>query len=124
MAQVLTRRLVSKTPGCSGEHQKVRPTSGPRVVVTERAQADRLVREALSALQGLFASVGRYLEQVLRARDAPMGHGVANAFILEARRELDELAACRTANEVYVEDLTITESGDKSQCQGRRFPGR
>ena len=33
---------------------------------------------------------------------------------LEARRELDELAACRTVDEVYVETLTITEMGDKA----------
>ena len=86
----------------------------PRVIVTDRAEVDRFVREALSALQGIFTSVGRYLEQVLQALDTPMGRGIANAFILEARRELDELAACRTANEVYVESLTVTELGDKS----------
>ena len=86
----------------------------PRAIVTERAEADRFVREALSALQGIFASVGRYLEQVLQALDTPMGHSVANAFILEARRELDELAACRMVDEVYVEDLIITGRGDKS----------
>ena len=86
----------------------------PRVVVMERAEAARFVREGLSALQGLFASFGHFLEQALRALDAPMGHGVANAFILEARRELDELAVSRTAEEVYVEDLTITKLGDKS----------
>ena len=87
----------------------------PRVIVTEHAEADRYVREALSALQGLFVSVGRYLEQVLQALDTPMGRGIANAFILEARRELDELAACCTADEVYVEALTVTELGDKSE---------
>ena len=86
----------------------------PRVIVTDRAEADRFVREALSALRGLFVSIGRYLEQVLQALDPPMGHGVANAFILEARRELDELAACRTVDEVYIESLTITESGGNS----------
>ena len=86
----------------------------PGVIVTEYIVADRFVREALSALQGIFTSVGRYLEQVLQALDPLMGRGVANAFILEARRELDELAACRTADEVYVEALTITELGGKS----------
>ena len=87
---------------------------GPRVIVTDGAGADRFVTEALSALQGIFASVGRYLEQVLQALDTPMGRGVANAFILEARRELDELAVCHAVGEVYVESLTITEPGDKS----------
>ena len=86
----------------------------PRVIVTDRAEADRFVREALSALQGIFTSVGRYLEQVLQALDPLMGRGVANAFILEARHELDELAACRAVDEVYVEDLTVMELGDKS----------
>ena len=86
----------------------------PRGIVMERADADRVVREALSALKGLFVSVGRYLEQVLQALDTPMGRGIANAFILEARRELDELAACRTVGEVYVESLTVMELGDKS----------
>ena len=86
----------------------------PRVVVTDGTKADRFVREALSALQGIFTSVGRYLEQVLQALDTAMGRGVANAFILEARRELDELAACRTADEVYVEGLTVTELGGES----------
>lgn len=85
-----------------------------RVVVTERAEADRFVREALSALQELFTSFGHFLEQALRALDAPMGRGVANAFILEARLELDELAACRTVEEIYVEALTITELDGKS----------
>ena len=51
----------------------------PRVIVTDRAKADRLLSEALSALQGIFTSVGRYLEQVLQALDTPMGRGVANA---------------------------------------------
>ena len=87
----------------------------PGVIVTERAEADRFVREALSALQGICTSVGRYLEQVLQALDTPMGRGVVNAFILEARRELDELAACRAVGEVYVEDLIITELDDKSR---------
>ena len=87
----------------------------PGVIVTERAEADRFVREALSALQGICTSVGRYLEQVLQALDTPMGRGVAYAFILEARRELDELAACRAVGEVYVEDLIITELDDKSR---------
>ena len=74
------------------------------------------MREALSALQGLFVSVGRYLEQVLQALDDADGsRHRRNAFILEARRELDELAACCTADEVYVEALTVTELGDKSE---------
>ena len=38
----------------------------PRVVVMEGAEAERLVTEALSALQGLFAAIGSFLERVLQ----------------------------------------------------------
>lgn len=36
------------------------------------------------------------------------------AFILETRRELDDLAACPTAGGVYVETLAVTEPGDNT----------
>ena len=86
----------------------------PRVIVTERAEIDRLMSETLSALRRLFASIGSYLEQVLQPLKPHIGCDTVHTFILETRRELDELAACRIADEAYVEDLTITKSGDKS----------
>ena len=86
----------------------------PRVIVTEPAEADRFVREALSALQGIFASVGRYLEQVLQPLEPHIGRDAVHAFVLETRSELEELATCRAVDEVYVEDLIVTERADKS----------
>ena len=87
----------------------------PRVVVMEGAEAERLVTEALSALQGLFAAIGSFLERVLQPLEPHISPEAVRAFALETRRELDELAACCTADEVYVEALTVTELGDKSE---------
>ena len=86
----------------------------PRVTLTENAKAGRLVQESLSALQGLSDSLGDYLERVLPALEPRISRDAVRAFILEIRRELDELAACHTAGDVYVEELTVTESVDRA----------
>ena len=86
----------------------------PCVVVTEGAEAERFVTQALSALQGLFAAIGSFLELALQPLEPHISRHAVRAFALEMRRELDELAACCTVGEVYLEDLTITEQGNKS----------
>ena len=84
----------------------------PRVTVLEGAGADRSLQEALSALRSLFDAIGDYLEQVLEPLAPRIGHHALHAFILETRREVDELAACHTVGEGYVEVLTITQPDD------------
>ena len=85
----------------------------PRVTLTDSAAIDRLTQATLPALHGLFATLGTYLEHALQPLEPHISRDAVRAFILEMRRELDDLAACRTAG-VYVEDLTVTECGDKS----------
>ena len=87
----------------------------PRVIVTEGTEAEHFVTEALSALQGLFALLGSYLEEALQPLEPHISRDAVRAFVLENRHELDELAACCTADAVYVEALTDTELGDKSE---------
>lgn len=77
---------------------------------TARPRTYCRVNEALSALHGLFASVGRYLEQALRPLGPHAGRRAVRGLILETRAELDDLATRCTDADVYVEDLT--ESGD------------
>ena len=87
----------------------------PRAVATEGTEAERFVEEALSALQELFALIGSYLEQALQPLHPHISRDAVRAFALEMRSELDELVACHTVGEVYVEDLTITELGNESE---------
>lgn len=56
----------------------------------------------------------------LRPHELYVSLEVARAFILEMRGELDDLAACRLVGDEYVEDLTVTESGDKWSALGPR----
>lgn len=86
----------------------------PRVAVVESADADRSLQEALSALRSLFDSIGDYLEQVLQPLAPHVGRHALQAFIHETRREVDELAACHTVGDVYVESLTISETDGKA----------
>ena len=86
----------------------------PRVTVVEGAETERLVREALSALRGLSGSIGFCLERVLPSLEPHVSRDAVRAFALEMHRELDDLAACRTVGDVYVETLTITEPGRKA----------
>ena len=86
----------------------------PCVTIVEGAQADGSLQDALSALQGLSASLGDYLEQVLQPLALPISRDAIRAFILETRCEVDELAACRTVGDKYVESLSVTESDDKA----------
>ena len=83
----------------------------PRVTATDRA-ASRLVNEALSALQALYALFGSYLEHALQPLEPHISREAVRAFILETRDEVDALAACHTAGDVYLESLTITAPGD------------
>ena len=86
----------------------------PRVTVVQGAEADDSLQDALSALQGLFDSMDGYLELILKPLTPPISRDAIHAFILETRREVDELAACHTAGDVYVESLAITEPGGKA----------
>lgn len=86
----------------------------PRLTITDRAEADRFIHEALSALQLLYASFGSYLEHALRPLEPHVSREAVRAFVLETRGEVDELAACHTVGDVYVESLTITEPGDNA----------
>ena len=84
----------------------------PRTTVVEGAEAEASLHESLSALQELFDSIGDYLQQVLPPLGPHISRDAIRAFILETRRELDELKACRTVGNMYVECLTITEADD------------
>ena len=86
----------------------------PRVTVLEGADADPSLQEALSALRSLFDAIGDYLEQILQPLAPHVGRHALHAFILETRREVDELAACCMDGEGYVEVLTITEPDDNA----------
>lgn len=86
----------------------------PRATVLEGADADRSLQEALSALRSLFDTIGDYLEQVLQPLTPHVGRHALHAFILETRHEVDELAACHTVGNGYVEALTITEPDDNA----------
>ena len=86
----------------------------PRVTVVEGADADRSLQEALSALRSLFDAIGDYLEQVLQPLAPRIGRHALQTFIHETRHEVDELAACHTVGEGYVEALTITEPDDNT----------
>ena len=86
----------------------------PRITATDRAEAGRCVAEALSALHGLYALLGSYLEHALQPLEPLIGRDAIHAFVLETRAEVDELAACHTAGDVYLESLTVTEAGDKT----------
>ena len=65
-------------------------------------------------MQKQIAELGSYLEQALQPLEPRISRYVVRAFVLETRRELDELAACHAAGGVYVEALTITEPEGKS----------
>ena len=86
----------------------------PRLTVTDRAAAGHCVTQALSALHGLYAAFGSYLEQALQPLEPHVTRQAVRAFVLETRAELDELAACHTVGNVYAESLTITEPADNA----------
>ena len=71
------------------------------------AAIERLMGNTRCALHGLL---GAYPESVLQPH---IRREAFRAFILEMGRELDDLAACRTAGG-YVEDLSVAERGDSS----------
>ena len=86
----------------------------PRLTITDHAAADRFLAQALSALHGLYASFGSYLEHALQPLEPHVTRQAIRAFVLETRAELDELAACHTVGNVYAESLTITEPDDNA----------
>ena len=99
----------------------------PRVTLTDSAEIDRLMGDTRSALHGLFAALGAYLEHALQALEPHVSRDAVRAFILETRGEVDELAACHTAGDVYLESLTVTEAGDKTvsfEVEGALAPWR
>ena len=85
----------------------------PHVTVADSAVIDRLMIETRSALCGLFASLGTYLEQAVKPLFPYIGRNAIHAFVLETPRELDDLAACSTAG-AYIEGLSVTSSGGRS----------
>ena len=74
------------------------------------------MRDTLPALHGLFATLGTYLEHALQPLEPHISRHAVRAFVLETRGEVDELAACHTAGDVYLESLSATTAGNKSVC--------
>ena len=105
-------QAVASPPSVDGlrNHARLRP----RVTVVEGADADPSLQEALSALRSLVDAIGDYFEQVLQPLAPHVGRHALHAFILETRREVDELAACHTVGDGYLESLTITEPDDNT----------
>jgi len=87
---------------------------GPRVTVLAGADAEDSLQDALTALQAFAASLSDYLDLVLQPLTLPISRDAIHAFILETRREVDELSACWAVGDGYVEELTVTESEDKA----------
>ena len=88
---------------------RLRPRSPSRIA----PQSPCLMRDTRSALHGVFASLGTYIEQTLQPLAPYIGLDAIQAFILENCHELDDLAACRKAGS-YIEDLSVTASGGRS----------
>jgi len=86
----------------------------PCLMVEVGADADDSLRATLSALQGVFGSMGDYLEQVLKPLTLPVSRAAVHAVVLRTRREVNGLAACRAHGNVYAETLAVTESGGGS----------
>lgn len=85
----------------------------PRVTLPDCAAIDLLTRAILPALHALFADLGTCLAQALHPLEPLIGRDAVRAIILETRRGLDGLAACRTAGDAYAESLTIAAAADK-----------
>ena len=85
----------------------------PRVTITDRAEADRLLPQALSALRELYALFFSYLEHALQPLEPLVTRGAVRAFILETCHELDDLTASHTLGDMYAETLSVTDSSDK-----------
>ena len=83
----------------------------PRLTITHRAAADRLLPQAFSALQELYALFLSYFEQALQPLEPLVTPDALRAFILDTHQELDHLTACLTLGDGYAETLTITEPG-------------
>ena len=83
----------------------------PRVPVT-----DRLLPEALSALQELYALFFSYLEHALQPLAPLVTPHAIRTFILETRHELDTLTARHTLGHGSIETLTITEPDGEFAC--------
>ena len=86
----------------------------PGPTILEGADADGPLQETLSALRGLFAELGVYLERVSRLVTLPATRNAIHELVLEIRREVDELATRHAAGNVYVEEPTVAEPYGKS----------
>lgn len=86
----------------------------PLVTIAQDRWARRSLQATLSALQELSDLIADYLEQALWPLAPYIGRHAVHAFIRETRREVDDLAACLAAGNVYTETLTITEPGDNT----------
>ena len=89
---------------------------GPRVTFLEGAEAGASLQEALSALQRMSDSFSCFLQEVLQPLSPHIGPHAVRAIILETRAEIDELAACQTVGDLYVESLTVTIMSPRSVC--------
>lgn len=85
----------------------------PGVIVTDQAEVDRFVEEALSALRGLFHSFESCREVVVQALYDHIDREVVDAFISETLQAIDELATHHTIDEVYIDELSVTSLMDR-----------
>lgn len=86
----------------------------PGVIVSDQAEVDRFVGDALSALQGLFDSFASCREEVVQALYDQIDREVVDAFISETLQGIDELATHHTIDEVYIDDLSVTSLTERS----------
>lgn len=86
----------------------------PGVTVTQSTDIECFVQEALSALQGLFTSFEMCREEVLQAIYSHIDQEIMGTFISDTLQEIDELATHHTVEDVYIEELTITELNDRT----------
>lgn len=101
--------LLAATRGLRN-HARLRPL----VTIVQGADADGSLQGALSALQELSDSIGDCLERVLQPLTLLVDRDAIHAFILETRRQVDDLAACHAVGDPYVEALTVTDADGKS----------
>jgi Predicted pPIWI-associating nuclease len=80
----------------------------PGVLVTDQAEIDAFVDEALSALLGLFESFKECRDEVLRAIYKHIDQEVFSSFISETIQEIDEIATHYEVNIVWIDDVEIT----------------
>ncbi|GAA0574698.1 hypothetical protein GCM10009416_11750 [Craurococcus roseus] len=80
----------------------------PGVVVTDQAQIEAFVGDALAALEGLFASFEQCRKQVVEAVFDHIDEEVVSALISDTILSLDELASHHSVEEVCAEEMRVT----------------